>query len=239
MKPFLYLDNWHEAQPETRFDRMIAASGMTIERYRTNEGEFPDHTDFSGAYLSPSFDGAYDDIDWIHREHDVIEQLAKADVPMIGLCFGCQILASALVGRGSVFKRADHEGGRGEINLTQAGSADILSTDLPDRMYVFHWHGDEVVASHPDIKVLANGPGCDNHLWRWSRGAVWGVQPHPEMDDADLTAWLEQNRPRFEERGHDVDGYIAQALDAEPARHMLSRFLDLVKTGKPVSALAQ
>jgi GMP synthase (glutamine-hydrolysing) len=236
MKPFLYLDNWHTPQPKTRFDRMIAASGLPIERYRTNEGEFPNHSVFSGAYLSPSFDGAYDDIDWIHREHEVIEKLTEADVPMIGLCFGCQILASALVGRETVFKRVAHEGGRGEISLTQAGRADTLSMELPDKMDVFHWHGDEVIATHPDIIVLADGPGCSNHLWRWSRGPVWGVQPHPEMDDADLKAWLDLNRPRFENRGHDVDSYIAQTLDAKLARHMLSHFLDLVKMGQPVSA---
>ncbi len=231
-KPFLYLDNWHAPQPETRFDRYLVQTGLEIETYRTNLDEFPDHTEFCGAYVSPSFDGAYDDLSWVHRLHDFLPKLASNSVPIIGLCFGCQALASALVARDTVFKRRSHEGGRGTISLTNAAKDDPLCQTLPAELDVYHWHGDEVRFGVRDIVVLADGPGCGNHLWRWSRGPVWGVQPHPEMACDDLVAWLEQNRARFEDKGHDVDSYLSQCFSSDPGFALLERFIDAVVTEK-------
>ncbi|MBM3523953.1 MAG: hypothetical protein FJX57_13435, partial [Alphaproteobacteria bacterium] len=85
MKPFLYLDNWHARQAPNRIDASLAASGLAFERYTTNAMHFPDHVEFCAAYVSPSFDGAYDDKPWIHREHEVLAGLAEAGVPMFGL----------------------------------------------------------------------------------------------------------------------------------------------------------
>ncbi len=229
-QPFLYLNNWHARQPVTRFDRHLAASGMRIETYRTNLNEFPGHTRFCGAYVSPSFNGAYDDLDWVHRLHDLLPRLADRSIPMIGLCFGCQVLASALVARDAVFQRASHEGGRGTISMTrEAQNHDHLCTALPAEFDVYHWHGDEVRDDMPEIEVLASGSGCGNHLWRWSRGLVWGVQPHLEMAGEDLETWLEQNRPAFEVKGHDVDAYVSQCFTSDQGFAVLERFVALVR----------
>ncbi|WP_299950456.1 type 1 glutamine amidotransferase [uncultured Ruegeria sp.] len=228
--PFLYLDNWHESQPKTRFDRALEESGLTVETYETNKGEFPEGRAYSGVYVSPSFDGAYDDLPWIHRLHELLPELAARKIPMIGLCFGTQVLASALLGRDAVFKRATHEGGRGAISLTDAAKDDPLCTDLPESFEVYHWHGDEVVAECDGIITLATGPGCANHLWRWVHGPVWGVQPHPEMNADDLSVWIEQNRTRFTAKGHDVDGYLSQCFTSDPGFSILTRFLTLVAT---------
>jgi len=227
-KPFLYLDNWHAPQPQTRFDRALAASGLPIETCRTNEGESPTGRNYAGVYVSPSFDGAYDDLPWVHRLHGLLPELAAQQIPMIGLCFGTQVLASALVARDAVFKRNAHEGGRGPISPIAAAQDDPLCRDLPERFDVYHWHGDEVVTGNDKIVVLANGPGCGNHLWRWSEGPVWGVQPHLEMSQSDLSSWIEENRTRFEAKGHDVDGYLSQCFTSDPGFSVLQRFIDLV-----------
>ena len=227
-KPFLYLDNWYESQPETRLDRYLAQSGLQIETYRTNYGEFPNHSNFCGVYVGPSFDGVYDDLPFVHRLHDLLPQLAKTGMPMIGLCFGCQILASALIAREAVFRRPTHEGGRGTIMLTDAAGQDPLCQALPAKFDVYHWHGDEVRADVVGIEVLADGKGCGNHLWRWSHGPVWGVQPHPEMSCDDLGTWLERNRTSFESKGHDVDGYISQCFTSKPGFTLLERFIERV-----------
>jgi GMP synthase (glutamine-hydrolysing) len=150
---------------------------------------------------------------------------------MIGQCFGCQVLASALVERDTVFKRDNHEGGRGTISLTKAGTDDPLTQGIAPSFDVYHWHGDEVKADNSDIIVLADGLGCGNHLWRWSKGPVWGIQPHPEMNAADLNVWLEQNRDRFERKGQDVEEYLSQYFSADTAFEMMARFVVLVKLG--------
>ncbi|MCY4150939.1 MAG: type 1 glutamine amidotransferase [Aestuariivita sp.] len=227
-KPFLYLYNWHESQRESRFDRALATSGLAVEVYRTNRNEFPVDYDFCGVYLSPSFDSAYDDLPWVQRLHELLPKLAKRKIPMIGLCFGCQVLASALVSKDAVFKRAEHEGGHGTISLTTAAKADPICRHVPEMFDVFHWHSDEVCANRDDMEILAHGSNCNNHLWRWRKGPVWGVQPHPEMDADDLRQWLTQNRTRIRMAGHDVDDYLPQCLTSNSGFTVLENFIQLV-----------
>ncbi|MCY4303914.1 MAG: type 1 glutamine amidotransferase [Aestuariivita sp.] len=227
-KPFLYLYNWHERQPKSRFDRSLASSGLDVEVYRTNENEFPSDCNYCGVYVSPSFDGAYDNLPWVNRLHRLLPELAQEEIPMIGLCFGCQVLASALVSQNTVFKRTEHEGGRGTISLTKAAETDPICENIPDTFDVFHWHGDEVSTDRSEIEVLAYGTDCNNHLWRWSKGPVWGVQPHPEMDANDLQEWLEHNRVKIGKNGHDVDHYISQCLTSNFGFVILENFIRLV-----------
>ena len=225
MKPFLYLDNWHEPQPPTAFDNFLHTLNLKIDLRRTNDGDFPENTNYCGAYVSPSFDGAYDDIGWIEEEHSVLQRLARSNVPMLGLCFGSQILASALVGRDQVFIRESRECGFGEITLTRHARADPLAQRLPVSVPVFHWHGDEVGAENPDIIVLAESPACGNQFWRWSKGPVWGVQPHPEFDGPGLVSWYENNRSVFDLQKFGVSDMISETHDTEPAFGILKNFM--------------
>lgn len=235
MKPFLYLDNWHAPQPETRFDKMLEEAGFEVECVRTNDGEFPAGMDYCGVYVSPSFNGAYDDEAWIHRQHDVLRDLAGTGVPMMGLCFGCQILASALCGRDQVTIRAGRERGFGAIHLTTvAQTGDPLTAGLPAQIPVFHWHGDEVRRGHPDIVVLADSPDCENQIWRWRHGPVWGIQPHPELDRAQLLAWFESNREVFEAGGLGYDELVSQARDQVEAGRLIENFVGYVKDAHSV-----
>lgn len=231
MRPFLYLDNWHERQAETRFDRLLHASGLPIEVQCTNDGQFPDHTDYCGVFITPSFDGAYDDLPWIHELHAVLRRLGEAQVPMLGLCFGSQILASALVDRDQVFIRKEREKGFGTIALTDAAGTDPIMAGLPETMPVFHWHGDEVRADHEAVVVLANSDDCGNQVWRWADGPVWGIQPHPEMDTEDLMQWFAENRQQFEAGGMDYDRLRAEAHDSKAAFGALRNFIGYVKQG--------
>ena len=205
MRPFLYLDNYHVSQAPTRFDALLGSSGMKIKVRRTNEGDFPDGTDYCGVFLSPSFDSVYDDIPWVRQEVEVVRKLAASDLPMLGLCFGSQMLACALVGSDQVFARTSRETGYGSIHLTANAKGDVLAGNLTSPIRVFHWHGDEVRADHPDVVVLANNHCCANQFWRWSLGPVWGLQPHPEFDRSGLLEWVKRNPGQFRSASLDLD----------------------------------
>lgn len=229
MKPFLYLDNWHERQAPNRVDGSLMASGLPIERYATNAMEFPTHTQFCGAYVSPSFDGAYDDKDWIHREHEVLADLAATGMPIFGLCFGSQILASALCGRDQVFRRESPEAGFAPIEIAESAATDQICAGLPRKVDVFHWHWDEVKSGHRDIVVLASTPACRNQIWRHRTRPVWGVQPHPEIDQAQGREWLERCRPKLEKAGLDADRMIAASTDTSASGRLIENFIAVVR----------
>lgn len=229
MKHFAVLNNWHKEQPRTRFEAALEKSGLPHIIYQTNQGEFPEPGQVTGVFVGASVAGAYDAEPWIEREHLVLKELAETGVPMLGLCFGSQILASALVGRDQVFKRATRETGFDEITLSPAGKTDPLTRALPQRLRTFMWHGDEVRADHPDILILADGKDCANHIWRWRHGMVWGLQPHPEMDQDQICRFIEKNRDWFEREGKDADALLKQPEPNDQLHVVFDRFFEIVR----------
>ena len=228
MRPFLYLDNYQETQAKTRFDTLLNSSGMEVDIRRTNEGDFPKETDYCGAFVSPSFDSVYDDISWVRQEIEFVRKLGASNVPMLGLCFGSQMLACALVGSDQVFARTSRETGYGSVHLTANAKADVLARNLASPVRVFHWHGDEVRADHPDIVVLANNECCANQFWRWSLGPVWGLQPHPEFDRSGLLEWVRRNPGQFRSARLDLQPRDTGPDDCAEAFGVLRSFVRFV-----------
>ena len=228
---FLYLDNWATAQTRGYVDEALEASGLVIERHRTNEGRFPLDHEFCGAYVSPSFNGACDDEEWITPLKDLLVNLAYAKVPMLGLCFGSQVLAAALFGGSLVTRRESREMGYGPLELSQISSAkDPLLKGLPEAFEILHWHGDEVGVDHPDIEVLAANENCANQIWRWRSGPVWGVQPHPEYGKDQAMSWFDRNAGLFAACGASADDFIPRTSSFDAGRLLIDNFVELVTT---------
>jgi GMP synthase-like glutamine amidotransferase len=227
MRRLLYLDNAPNPTPAARVDGLFAEAGFVVDVRLAAYGDFPTRIqDYAGAFLSGSPHGAYDDVPWIHREHEVIQELARAEVPTLGVCFGAQILASALCGRDQVFRRPSCEVGYKWLNVARGGD-DALTGGLGERLYMFVWHNDEVRADHPDMVILAATDACPNQIWRYRTAAIWGVQGHPELDKARAQALFTRNRARLEQDGADVDRLLAQADETAEAKQLLANFMQV------------
>ncbi len=227
MRPFLYIDNWDRPQPKNRLEQLLDDLRWKVHRVR-GQDSLPEHVRFCGAFVGPSDAAAYDARDWILSEQDYLCRLASAGVPILGLCFGSQILACSLLGPEAVFARGVRECGAGVVKLTSAGQADELTRDLPCELEVFHWHGDEVVAAHRDMTVLATSELCKNQMWRWRLGPVWGVQPHPEYDTDGMRLWLEADQARFTAAGFDAGAAGRAAPHCSEAGRVFTRFAEIV-----------
>ena len=228
----LYLGNGRSFQSVAKLDERFEGWGLTVDRYWAYNGEFPDNLDsFDGIFISGSPHGAYEDIPFIHREHDFIRTAAEKQIPMLGICFGSQILASALCGRDQVFRRKFCEIGYKDLPVTDAAKNDPVAGALGDSVHMFVWHNDEVRGDHPDMTILANSDICPNQIWRWRDEPVWGIQGHPEITREQAPIWFEENRDRMENDGANVDDLKASADEASEAKTMLTRFVDVMKTG--------
>lgn len=228
MKPILYLDNWDRPQPTNRFERLLVEHGLEVVRVQSSRSPLPDMVDFDGVFVGPSDSAAYDDTAWIRAEQAYLRCLADAGIPILGLCFGSQTLAWALLGKGSVYRRKQREQGFGLISLTPEGRADPLTHALPDQTEVFHWHGDEIVADHPDLVLLAKNDACGNQIWRWRNGPVWGVQPHPEYDADGFKAWFDADSERFRRSGIFSEEEACAPLSCDDAGSLFNNFVRIL-----------
>ncbi|MBO1358508.1 type 1 glutamine amidotransferase [Acetobacter sacchari] len=229
MAKLLYLANGAKKHAPGRLDQFFERQNLSVDVFWAFNNELPDSLDeYEGIFLSGSPHGAYEDIPFIHREHDLIREGAARNIPMLGLCFGHQILASALCGREQVFRRESCEVGYKWLDVHAPAERDLLCGGFNKTTHMFVWHNDEVRAGHPDMQIIASSDVCPNHIWRFRDRPIWGVQGHPEIPMADAREWFEGVRSRLEHDGANIEDLLAQASDADDGKTMLSRFAKLL-----------
>lgn len=229
----LYLQNGSKRETVSGLELRFAAAGFDVDFVWAYADEEPDDLlRYHACFVSGSPHGAYEDIGWINRQHGWLQKLAALNVPMLGICFGSQILASALCGRDQVFRRSTCEVGYMDLTVTPAARSDALACQLGESVHMFVWHNDEVRAGHPDMVILARSQDCPNHVWRHARHPAWGIQGHPEVSGAQAVQWFESSWARLEADGADVAALQRAAVDAAEAETMLANFMRLALTGE-------
>ncbi|MGI9436099.1 MAG: type 1 glutamine amidotransferase [Geminicoccaceae bacterium] len=164
------------------FGRWLADPTFTFETYPVVDNVFPDGPDQCDAWLiTGSKHGVYEPHDWIPPLEVLIRQACAASTPMIGVCFGHQIMAQALGGSVEKFS-----GG------WSVGVEDYAIDNIGHGVRINAWHQDQVVTPPKSATVVASSPTCRYAALSYGD---WGfsIQPHPEFT-ADFMAGLLEAR---------------------------------------------
>jgi GMP synthase (glutamine-hydrolysing) len=145
-----------------------------LVEFDVNSGNLPPSTDFDGLVVTGSRASVYWDKDWIEPLVDYVGNAAADGVPILGVCYGHQVVAEDLGGR--VSGMDEFELGYNEVE--QVGN-DPLFEGISDRFTVFTSHGDSVVELPPGAELIARN---DHGVHAFRRDHCWGVQFHPEYD---------------------------------------------------------
>jgi GMP synthase-like glutamine amidotransferase len=119
----------------------------------------------------------------LSRARNIISHALQRSVPILGVCFGHQIIGQ--MHRGMVTNdREQSKFGSFEVQLTPDGKRDKIFGTLPATFYAQYAHKDSVT-NHPEgATVLATGPGCKFAALRYGE-SVYTVQFHPELEKFD------------------------------------------------------
>ncbi|PYE85692.1 type 1 glutamine amidotransferase [Pseudoroseicyclus aestuarii] len=151
------------------FEGLLSGHDFTFRRYDVEAQEMPaSPQDCDGWLITGSRHGAYEDHPWIPPLEAFIRAVREAEVPMVGICFGHQIIAQALGGRVEKFA-----GGWavGRQLYDFGGEAVALNA----------WHQDQVTVAPPGARAVAASAFCENAALLYS-DRIWSIQPHPEFD---------------------------------------------------------
>lgn len=160
------------------FETLLSGHGFAFRTWRVLEMDFPASVHAADGWLiTGSRHGAYDDLPFIKPLEAFIRDAYEAHVPLVGVCFGHQIVAQAMGGKVEKFP-----GG------WSIGPQDY---DFDGRkMTVNAWHQDQVTVAPPNATRIASSEFCENAAFLYDDRA-FTVQPHPEMSDAFVAALIE------------------------------------------------
>jgi GMP synthase-like glutamine amidotransferase len=127
-----------------------------------------------------------DPLHWIGRELALIRSAHAAGVPMMGVCFGGQLISKALGGSVSVSDRG-MEIGWHPLRRAPACQGDDWLAGLPEEICTFHWHGETFVPPTGSQPLLANH--CFSNQ-AFAFGDHLAMQFHLEMTEAMVEGWV-------------------------------------------------
>jgi len=160
------------------FAALLAPHGFALEAWDVENLSFPSGPDDADAWLiTGSKHGAYEDHAFIPPLEAFIRDLHAAKAPMVGICFGHQIIATALGGRVEKF-----EGG---WNFGRKRYA----VDGLGEVYLNACHQDQVLALPEGAQIVASNDTCRFAGFRIGDHCVT-LQPHPEIDPAIMADYV-------------------------------------------------
>jgi GMP synthase-like glutamine amidotransferase len=160
------------------FERMIAAadSEASYETVRLADGEaLPDPATLQAILITGSAAGAYDDLDWIAQLEGFVRAAYDKRIPMVGVCFGHQLMAQAL---GGTVRKSDKGWGIGRHVYDVAPGNGVIEGE---RIAIACSHQDQVITAPAAAKTILSSAFTPHAGLLYDNGAALSVQPHPEF----------------------------------------------------------
>ena len=189
---------------------------------------------FAGAIVTGSAAMVTERHAWSERSADWLRDAAHAGMPLLGICYGHQLLAHALGGEVGD-NPVGREMGTVQLDLLPAAAGDPLFGALPARFPAQATHLQSVWRLPEGATALASSALDATHAFRWGDSA-WGLQFHPEFSTTHMRGYIRARAAALASEGR-CNRQLARDVSAAPhARRVLRRFVRLARGGTALVA---
>ena len=161
------------------FRQLLKGHGFTFETWEVVGDVFPESAgDADGWLVTGSKYSVYQDLPWIRKLEQFLRDCYQEGVPIVGVCFGHQVLARALGGKVEKFA-----GGWGIGRQTYEFDGKPV--------YLNAWHEDQVTELPKDARVTGSSEFCRFAMLSYGERAM-SVQAHPEFGNSFIEGLIEK-----------------------------------------------
>ncbi len=165
--------------------------------------------DYDGILITGSAASAVEAPPWLEPIEETIRKAAEMDLPILGVCFGHQIIPRALFGPDSVWRSPTSELGWHEIEVH---APNPLFDGVPEHFECFVSHFDEVRwPAHEQLQIFARSERCAVHAYQVRGKRIFGIQFHPEMPLEESKTLVHKNLRKHSYIKSSPDEMIARA----------------------------
>jgi GMP synthase (glutamine-hydrolysing) len=205
---------------------VLGQAGFTATVFDPRQGSpLPDLAGIDGLYITGSHSMVSEREPWSEALKPWLRDACANHVPMLGVCYGHQLMAAAFGGV-SDFHPAGRESGTHEVTLSDVGRGDALLGTLPQRFPAQLTHAQSVLEVPPDAVVLAYNAHDPHQALRYGP-RQWSVQFHPEFTVPVMRAYLERQRDALREIGQDPQALMENITTTPDASSLLVTFAKL------------
>jgi GMP synthase (glutamine-hydrolysing) len=159
---------------------------------------------------------------WMLRAEELMRQIVVARTPLLGICFGHQMIAQAL---GGEVRRNPYGREIGTVRVVRTGD-DPLFARVPRAFDVHETHVDAVTRPPPGAEILATTARDPVATFRVGP-RVHGVQFHPEIDADIMRGYVTARSQIIRDEGGDPDAILAAIHDGTRGHDVLRNFVRL------------
>jgi GMP synthase (glutamine-hydrolysing) len=207
-------------------------SGMQIEPESaliidvSSGSALPGFDGISGVIISGSHAMVTEHLDWSERTVEWLIEAVEKQIPILGICYGHQLLAYAL--GGEVGNNPNGcEFGTVEVNLNENARGDKLFAGFSTPLLAHVSHIQSVLGLPDNATLLASSDLDKNQAFVVGNSA-WGVQFHPEFDAEIVIEYINQHREVLLRENNNPDHIIERSFNTHHGSKLLKRFVEIL-----------
>jgi GMP synthase (glutamine-hydrolysing) len=225
---------------------LILQTGSTLPHIKARHGDFPDwmrrglglsrsqvevcaaHRDarlhspqhYRAVLVTGSASMVTQRLDWSEATAAWLRQAAQLGIPLLGICYGHQLLAHAFGGHVDYNPRGRE---MGTVEIERLAGADPLFEGLPPRFRAHASHEQSVLEPPPGALVLARSALDDCQAFRLGE-RCWGLQFHPEFSTEVMRGYIRGRQEILTAEGRSIADLVGAVRPTPWARRLLRRF---------------
>lgn len=192
----------------------------------------PNYDLVSGIVITGSHAMVTEHHDWSEATAEYLRGTVGRSLPVLGICYGHQLLAYALGGEVCDNPNGG-EFGTVEVHLNGNAECDRLFSGFANPMKVHVSHAQSVVRLPDGARRLGSSAMDKNQAFTFG-DSVWGVQFHPEFDAEIVVAYITAHRDVLLQEAKNPDELIRAAEDTPYGAEILKRFVAVVGSGRSI-----